>query len=120
MAYTKELGNWGEDIACRFLESYDFEILERNYSTPYGEIDIVTRCGDVLVFVEVKTRNSTAYGAPEEAITKTKREHLINAALLFMENHPEFDLWEFDLITVEGLLNSSNPIISQFRNAIVE
>ena len=120
MSYNKELGKWGEDIACRFLESHDFKILERNYFTPYGEIDIVSGYDDVLVFVEVKTRTSTGFGAPEEAITKTKREHLINAALLFMEKHPEFDLWEFDLITVEGSLNSINPRISRLRNAIVE
>ena len=62
-------GKAGEDLAARFLESNGFNILERNYHFERGEIDLVAEEGDELVFIEVKARNSTLFGAPEEAVT---------------------------------------------------
>lgn len=120
MTYSKDMGNWGETVASQFLQDNNYSILDRNYFTRYGEIDIVSLREDVLVFVEVKTRSSIAFGMPEESITEKKREHLINAALLYLSEHPEYEEWEFDLITVEGKLNSINPVITNFRNAIIE
>jgi putative endonuclease len=68
----KSLGRWGEDLACEYLGRNGFTIMERNYRTPRGEIDIVARRGCLTVFVEVKARRTGEYGEPEESVTGTK------------------------------------------------
>jgi len=76
------LGRRGEDLAHRFLQSAGLRILARNYRPAGGEceIDIVARDGEVLVFVEVKSRASAEYGAPDRAIGKEKQKHIVRAA----------------------------------------
>jgi len=120
MTYQKDVGSWGEAVACGYLESQGFEIIDQNFHTRYGEIDIICSQSERIVFVEVKTRTSTSYGLPEDSITENKKRHLLNASLLYLEEHPEFMEWEFDLITIEGKFMSINPTITHFRNAIVE
>lgn len=78
------IGKIGEGIACGYLRRRGYKILERNYKTKIGEIDIVARDGNVLVFVEVKTRASDLYGTPEEAINARKMRKLTQLAELYM------------------------------------
>jgi putative endonuclease len=66
------LGQYGEQAATEFLTSIGHEILDRNWSCPSGELDIVSSDGKILVFTEVKTRNGRGFGHPFEAITETK------------------------------------------------
>ena len=66
------LGKYGEDSAVQFLENRGYQIIDRNYRCPSGEIDIIARDGKWLVFVEVKTRSGGGYGHPFDAITKQK------------------------------------------------
>lgn len=120
MTYQKEVGAWGEAVACAYLESQGYQIIDHNFYTRFGEIDIICLKARRLVFFEVKTRTSTAYGFPEESITENKRQHLLDAALLFLQDHSEFVEWEYDLITIEGKFRSTRPTITHFRNAIVE
>lgn len=68
----KSLGRLGEDLACEYLERNGFMIVERNYRTRRGEIDIIARRENCEVFVEVKARRTGDYGEPEEAVTGTK------------------------------------------------
>lgn len=75
MRYRKDVGDWGEDIACAFLRRQGFEIIERNFFAPSGEIDIVARHGGDFYFVEVKTRSSATY-ATDLAIDPIKRMRL--------------------------------------------
>jgi putative endonuclease len=77
----KLLGREGEDLAARFLIKQGYRILERNYSTRSGEIDLVAMHDGVVVFVEVKTRTSDAFGAPELAVTPRKQQRMVKAAL---------------------------------------
>ncbi|MGA7160121.1 MAG: YraN family protein [Bacteroidota bacterium] len=70
---TKEIGNSGERNAVSFLQHQGFVILERNYRSNHGEIDVVAMDGDNLVFVEVKFRHGTRFGSPEEAVTPAKQ-----------------------------------------------
>ena len=79
------LGRYGEDVAARFLADQGMVVLERNWRCAAGEIDIVLRDGDVLVVCEVKTRSSTAYGAPLETVTPAKAERLQRLAALWLE-----------------------------------
>ena len=113
------LGRWGEAIAAEFLENQGYFIIERNRRTPYGEIDLVAQDGAVLVFVEVKTRTSDAFGFPEESITSQKREHLISAAqaiLQSMSNRP--NLWRIDVIAIRKVKFAERPEIVHFKNAV--
>jgi putative endonuclease len=117
--YRKRVGRWGEEIASEFLEKSGHIILERNFNTPYGEIDIITLFKEQIVFVEVKTRTNSSYGAPEGSITLQKRAHMIDAAAYFLQTHPELDdNWQIDVITVEGSLHSRTPKITHFQNAV--
>ena len=67
-------------MARRHLESRGYVVIETNYRTRFGEIDLVTEHGGKLVFVEVRTTSTRSFGSPEESITRKKREHLIHAA----------------------------------------
>jgi putative endonuclease len=73
---SRQQGADGETLAARFLERNGMRILERNYRYHRGEIDMIADDGGELVFVEVKTRRSTTYGEPEEAVTPRKQEQL--------------------------------------------
>ncbi|TAL19416.1 YraN family protein [Patescibacteria group bacterium] len=75
----KNLGNFGERLAVTALLRQGYKIRGRQVRTPFGEIDIIAEAPDHLIFVEVKTRRTAEFGAPEEAITEKKREHLANA-----------------------------------------
>lgn len=88
MAAKDELGKRGEKIAAAFLEDAGFEIIGRNWRCPQGEIDLIAREGGELVFVEVKTRSSTAFGHPLEAITVQKLARLRRLAQSWCEAHP--------------------------------
>lgn len=89
MARKDELGRRGETLAAAYLEGAGLEILERNWRCPHGEIDLVARDGDELVFVEVKTRSGLAFGHPLEAITPIKLARLRRLAGLWSSAHLE-------------------------------
>jgi len=76
----KELGDRGEDIAAKYLQQQGYRIVQRNYRSRYGEVDIICAQQGILVFVEVKTRTSNAFGFPEESITPPSK--LISAKSL--------------------------------------
>lgn len=81
----KEIGKEGEIFAIGYLKNKGYRILQSNYQTPIGEIDIVAQDGDTVVFVEVKTRRSLSYGYPFEAVTRQKRERMKRLALYYMK-----------------------------------
>ncbi|AZZ48930.1 YraN family protein [Rathayibacter rathayi] len=84
-----ELGRRGEEIAAAHLRNNGFEILDRNWRVREGELDIVARDGAALVVVEVKTRSSTRYGLPVEAITRAKAQRLRRLAYAWADEHHE-------------------------------
>lgn len=74
---NRKFGDAGEDLACRYLEKNGYKILERNkHYSRFCEIDIIAKYKNTVVFVEVKTRKTNAYGTPVEAITRTKYENI--------------------------------------------
>ena len=81
----KILGREGEDRAAQFLKKQGYKILERNYSTPQGEIDLIALHRGEVVFVEVKTRTNDAYGAPELAVNPRKQKRMVKAALGYIK-----------------------------------
>ena len=82
----RSIGNIGEDIAVKWLvKNKNYNILDRNYSTGYGEIDIIAEDGKALVFIEVKFRNGTDLGYPYEAVNKNKQCRICKAALQYVQ-----------------------------------
>ena len=80
---TRRTGQKYEEMAVDYLQDRGYRILERNYFCPYGEIDVIARYGEYLVFVEVKYRGSSAYGSPWDAVDGRKQRRISRAALSY-------------------------------------
>lgn len=106
MRYRKNVGDIGEDFAVRLLTNSGFNILQRNYYTKVGEIDIIATKDGVLHFIEVKTRNGDQYGYPSESVNLTKQNRIRKSAEIYLQNRRatwqkiSFDVYEImtDLI----------------------
>ena len=93
----------------------------RNIRTNYGEIDLIAMDGDVIVFVEVKTRSSNRYGYPEESITKQKLMHMLASAQDYLQNHAELSAdWRLDVLAVERRSGQGDAEVSHFKNVVQE
>lgn len=104
----KALGQQGEEIAVGYLQKEGYGILDRNFRTRYGELDVICMKKDILVFVEVKTRRSETYGTAEEALTAKKIEHIRKVALHYLNSHPvRHKEIRFDVITI--LMRNDEP-----------
>jgi len=116
MAGHTTTGAQGEEIAGRYLLKKKYKILERNYRCRYGEIDIIARQKKVLVFVEVKTRRSYAFGSPLEAVSLKKQRAISAVAQKYLQHAGlSSSAARFDVIAVH--LNSSSPEIEHIENA---
>lgn len=116
--YRQKLGGWGERLAASYLEDKGYTILGRNLRTRFGEIDLLARQGEQLVFVEVKTRRSTRYGLPEEAVTGNKKAHLLDAIQAYLQGHPELPgNYRVDVIAIFRSPKDRTHEIVQFENA---
>ena len=80
---NKKLGVKGEKLAAKYLARHGYKIVAKNYKTPFCEVDIIAKRGDVLSFCEVKTRLSDAYGSPSEAVNRKKQTQYLQAAKFF-------------------------------------
>lgn len=99
---TLTAGRAGEEAALRLLQIRGYKILARNFRSKVGEIDIIAQDGDVLVFVEVKTRWNREYGYPEEAVTTQKLRSIVRTAEYYKLTHPNTpDLMRVDVVAVE-------------------
>ena len=103
----QHLGKRGETLATNFLKENGYTILTRNYRRLSGEIDIIARDGDYLVFIEVKTRTGTSHGHPLEAITLRKQRQISKVAQCYLAENNLFDTAaRFDVISVVMSRNS--------------
>jgi putative endonuclease len=102
MMKRRETGILGENLACEFLGNNGYRIVEKNYRCPGGEVDIVARRQDVLVFVEVRTKRSQQWGTPEESITPVKMEKLRNVAAYYWQSHHDLpETWRIDVVAIQ-------------------
>jgi putative endonuclease len=91
----------GENAAAHFLRKNGYKVLTRNYSSRWGEIDIVCRHRDVLVFVEVKTRSASSWEKPIEAVTPSKQRRIIRTAYAYLQELEETNIpLRFDVVEV--------------------
>jgi putative endonuclease len=115
----KELGDTGERLARDFLKKKGYKILDTNYRCREGEIDIIARKKDYLVFVEVRTKTGDRFGSPEESVTVAKKEKLISSALTYMSGHRDLpESWRIDFVAVELDPNGQATRIELIENAI--
>lgn len=106
---NKITGDLGEKIACEYLIKNNYSILETNFTTKIGEIDIIAKEDDIVVFVEVKTRKSLKYGRPYEAVDHRKMQKIIKVAENYIVYKSRGDIqYRFDIIEV--FLNETNTI----------
>jgi len=98
---TRNKGKSGEDIAVQFLKRRGYRILERNFRTKFGEIDIIARDRKTTVFIEVKLRESISSGYPSESVVKAKMYHLQNTALSYLKIHNLSDTpYRFEVVSI--------------------
>ena len=112
---TQRLGEWGEKIAADHLVSQGMVVLDRNWRTASGEIDIIARDGDAVVFCEVKTRRGSVFGDPGEAVTLTKTRRLRTLAAQWLAisrvrpSQVRFDVVKVMVSRVDG------PVVTHLR-----
>src|SRR3972149_5966342 len=98
----RDTGILGEKLAKDFLKKRGYRILETNFRCPEGEIDIVAKHKDFLVFIEVRTKTSLEFGSPEESITPAKKERMRATAFHYRQRHHNLPLlWRIDVVAVE-------------------
>jgi len=103
MATKREIGVEGEDMAVKALKKKGYKIIEKNYRSKFGEIDIVAEDKGYLVFVEVKRRSSGSFGGPFAAIDGKKKEHIIRSAQYYLKSHKCFNRRaRFDVVGIDG------------------
>lgn len=97
---NRDFGNIGEDMACEYLIKNGYEILERNkHFSKLCEIDIIAKLKNKIIFVEVKTRKTNAFGTPTEAITRKKYENIKTGALTYVQNN-KIKNYQIDIIGI--------------------
>jgi putative endonuclease len=123
MAQKHELGKFGEELTCRYLTYYGFEILAKNYRIRGGEIDIIGKLRDMIVFVEVKTRHEIAenkFGTALEAIDRHKREHIIKTAKRWIYENSRYSEcnFRFDVAEIQ-VIDGEKPKIKYLKSAFL-
>lgn len=118
----RSLGERGEQIAVQHLEANGYTIIERNWHCPFGELDIIAKQADVLVFVEVRSRKmESPYESLDEALASVigrKRDRLIRAAHAYVEAHEIFEQeWRLDVIAV-GFTYGGRFFVEQVEDAL--
>ena len=117
----KEIGDRGERVAEAFLLAQGYEILERNWKSPAGEIDLIAVDGEAIVMVEVKLRSRGAWGTPEEAVTSSKQRRLIQTAWAYLEKSGGMDRdWRIDVVAIETSSSGEIARLDHYRDAVRE
>jgi len=109
-------GKLGEQMAAAYLQEAGYQILERNYRCPFGEIDIIAREDDTLVFVEVKSRRSENFGLPQLAVGPDKQRRISKISLYYLQSHRlDAENVRFDVVAI--LLRPENSSIELIKDA---
>ena len=117
----RDTGILGEKLARDFLKKRGYHIIETNYRCPHGEIDIIAKHKDSLVFIEVRAKRSPEFGSPEESITPAKREKIRATAYHYQQTHENLPpLWRIDFVAVELDQRGKPSRIELIENAVGE
>ncbi len=115
--YNKEnitavsIGNTGEEAAVKALKKHGYKIIERNYRTKMGEIDIIAKDGEYTVFVEVRLRKSNAFGTPADTIDKRKQQKIIKTAQMYAMKNDIYDTpMRFDAVLINAKIENNKLV----------
>jgi putative endonuclease len=113
----KALGSKGDELAVQYLKKKGYKVIEKNYHCQGGEIDLIAREGDTLVFVEIKARSSLDFGLPQDAVDRFKQKKICRAATAYLAEHrlSEDIAARFDVVAVR--LTPSGPDIELIKDA---
>ena len=117
ISVLKTLGKLGEDKATDYLKQKGYSILHKNYSTKFGEIDIIAKKNNCLYFVEVKTRTNTNYGLPHDAVNFIKIKHMKKTANYFLLKN-QYKNFKLKLSVISILLNEKDVVKLDFFESI--
>lgn len=113
-----QLGQEGEEIAVAYLKNLKYKILECNYRTAFGELDIVALEGSTYCFVEVKTRSSQRFGLPQEAVGEAKKRKLLQSAYAYLQQKRLEEVpFRFDVVSII-MKDTQSPQIELLKDAI--
>ena len=110
----KKQGNQAEDEAYQYLLKQGFKLLEKNFSTKAGEVDLIMQDGESLVFIEVRYRKNADFGGAAASVTPKKQQRIIKAALAYQQRHSPQSSLRFDVVAIEGDNRELNHIKSAF------
>ena len=110
MATTREQGQYTEELACQYLENKGFKLVEKNFNCRLGEIDLIMKDNDSLVFVEVRYRRSNNFGSGAESVTANKQKKLIRTASLYLQRHDKYNKIpaRFDIVSITGVIETND------------
>ena len=110
MVTTREQGEYTESLACQYLETKGFKLLERNFNCRFGEIDLIMQDKNNLVFVEVRYRNNNNFGSGAESVTSNKQSKLIKTASVYLQRHAKLakNPARFDVVSISGPIETTN------------
>ncbi|MBI5846374.1 MAG: YraN family protein [Nitrospirae bacterium] len=111
----KNLGRKGEDLAAALCKEKGLTVIEKNFRTPFGEIDLIAKDGNIIVFIEVKTRTGDAYGAPFEAVTSRKRAKITKVAMSYLKRFRKEVPARFDVISIS--MKNGKPDLEYIQDA---
>lgn len=118
MINTREIGTYGENIAMEYLLNQGYRFLSKNFTTGFGEIDIIVMKEDLICFVEVKTRYSRNFGLPAHSISISKQRKIKKASLYYISKKKLFDLnLRYDVIEIYLNYNDDSFKINHIENA---
>jgi len=116
--FRKRVGNKGESIAEDYLKQKGYKIIHRNYRCKFGEIDIIAKDDDTIVFTEVRTKRNDNFGSPQDSITSTKIDKISKTALSFIQEEKLTGYsYRFDFIAIT--FSQGKPNIEHIENAFV-
>ena len=112
----QRFGKTSEAIAARHLKKKGYDILEKNFRTPLGEIDLIARDGNTIVFIEVKARTSDRFGSAKHAVTRKKQKKISMAALVYLKKIKQPDASaRFDVVALNA--HKTGDLIEIIKNA---
>ena len=110
----KKAGNDAEQQACKYLQSQGLTLIEKNFSTKAGEVDLIMNDGETIVFIEVRYRKNADFGGAAASVTTKKQQRIIKAALAYQQKHKPQSSMRFDVVAIEGDNREINWIRSAF------
>lgn len=117
----KEIGKFGESIALDYLLRKGYFLVQRNYFIQGGEVDLIVKKDDQLVFVEVKTRLSQSFGLGESAVTPYKKYKLLRTIRHYLDENPKCkEFWRLDAVSIEMRLSEKKATLKHFLDILAK